>query len=151
MGLFDAIKETVVDHQEQANYAKMIADAGVVVNDLKVINDNGALTLTGSVVNGEDADKAEAALKAAPGVVSVNNLIEAADLTAQNIFMTVATKSSSLNIRKGPGKDHEIVGKAEHGAKVQLIKKMYNGWYFIHDADGQEGFCSTDYLAEIPA
>jgi uncharacterized protein YgiM (DUF1202 family) len=152
MGLFDAIKEAVVDQKEQDNFGALIAAAGVNVSNLKVINENGNLTLTGTVANGEDAEKAVAALKGAAGVASVNNLIEAEDLTDKNIFMQVTTKSSSLNIRKGPGTDHEIVGKAAHGAKVQLIKRMYNGWYYIKDtADGQEGFCSTDYLSEITA
>ena len=65
--------------------------------------------------------------------------------------MLVATESSRLNMRSGPGTEYDIVGKADHNAKVQLIKKMFNGWYFIKDEDGQEGFSSTDYLKEVTA
>jgi uncharacterized protein YgiM (DUF1202 family) len=64
-------------------------------------------------------------------------------------MMRVATKTSNLNIRKGPGTQYDIIGKAAHDSQVQLIKKMYNGWYYIKSADGTEGFCSTDYLAQI--
>ena len=63
--------------------------------------------------------------------------------------MKVVTKSSNLNIRKGPGTNFEIVGKAAHNSKVHRIKKMYNGWYFIKSEAGVEGFCSTDYLAQL--
>ena len=35
----------------------------------------------------------------------------------------VVTKSSNLNIRKGPGTDQPIVGKAAHGETISLINK----------------------------
>ncbi|MDX9929329.1 MAG: SH3 domain-containing protein [Bacteroidales bacterium] len=79
----------------------------------------------------------------------VKNYLEVEDLSSRNIMMRVATRSSNLNIRKGPGTQFEIVGKAAHNSQVQLLKKMYNGWYFIRSANGTEGFCSTDYLAYI--
>lgn len=47
--------------------------------------------------------KAIAALKRAPGVVDIKNYLEVEDLTSKRIMMKVVTKSSNLNIRKGPG------------------------------------------------
>jgi uncharacterized protein YgiM (DUF1202 family) len=107
------------------------------------------LTITGTVPDSASADAAVAALKKVPGITDVKNYLEVEDLTSKNIMMRVATKSSNLNIRKGPGTTFDIVGKAAHNSKVQLIKKMYNGWYFIKSADGTEGFCSTDFLADV--
>ncbi len=150
MGLFSTIAEAA-QTQIQAPYTNALTAAGINLPDVKASLENGVLTVSGTVPDGETAEKVVAALQATAGVTSVTNLLEVEDLTDKNIFMLVATKSSNLNIRKGPGTEHEIVGKAAHGDKVQLIKKMFNGWYFIHDSDSQEGFCSTDYLEEVAA
>ncbi len=97
----------------------------------------------------QTAEKAVAALKAQPGVVNVFNLLEMEDLTSKNIKMKVITKSSNLNIRKGPGTDFEIVGKAAHDSHVQLIKRMYNDWFYVRTEDGVEGFSSANYLQGV--
>lgn len=110
---------------------------------------SGVLTVTGTVSDGPTAEKAVAALRKAPGVTDVKNYLEVEDLTSKRIMMKVVTKSSNLNIRKGPGTNFDIIGKAAHHSQVQLIKKMYNGWYYIKSGNGTEGFCSTDYLAQI--
>ena len=109
--------------------------------------EKGVLTVTGTVSDGSTAETAIAALKRAPGVTEVKNYLEVEDLTSKHIMMKVVTKSSNLNIRKGPGTQYEIIGKAAHHSQVQLIKKMYNGWYYIKSENGTKGFCSTDYLA----
>jgi hypothetical protein len=79
----------------------------------------------------------------------VKNYLVVEDLTSKNIMMKVVTKSSNLNIRKGPGTQYESAGKAAHNSQVQLIKKMNNGWYYINSAKGIFGFCSTEFLAQI--
>jgi uncharacterized protein YgiM (DUF1202 family) len=149
MGLFDQLAKSITTPQEKATYASLLSASGINIPNLGCSLDKGVLTVTGTVPDGPTAEKAIAALKKAPGVTEVKNYLEVEDLTAKNIFMKVVTQSSNLNIRKGPGTTFDIVGKAAHGSKVQLIKKMYNGWYFIKAADGTEGFCSTDYLAQL--
>jgi uncharacterized protein YgiM (DUF1202 family) len=47
----------------------------------------------------------------------VKNYLEVEDLTSKKIMMKVITKSSNLNIRKGPGVEFEIIGKAAHNSK----------------------------------
>ncbi len=149
MGLFDKLAKSITTPQEKANYNSILSSAGVSIPNLGVSLEKGILTITGTVPDGVTAEKAVAALKKMPGVTEVRNYLEVEDLTSKNIMMKVVTKSSNLNIRKGPGTNFEIVGKAAHHSQVQLIKKMYNGWYFIKAADGTEGFCSTDYLAQV--
>ncbi len=149
MGLFDKLAQAITTPAEKANYASLLSTAGVNIPNLKCSLENGILSVSGTVPDSTVADKAIAALKKAPGVKEVKNYLEVEDLTAKNIRMKVVTKSSNLNIRKGPGTDFDVVGKAAHHSTVQVIKKMYNGWFFIKSEQGVEGFCSTEFLGPI--
>jgi uncharacterized protein YgiM (DUF1202 family) len=149
MGLFDDLAKAITTPQEKANYVSILSSAGIRIPNLGCSLEKGVLSITGTVPDGATAESAVAALKKAPGVIEVKNYLEVEDLTSKNIMMKVVTKSSNLNIRKGPGTQFEIVGKAAHNSTVQLIKKMYNGWYYIKSANGIYGFCSTDYLAQL--
>jgi uncharacterized protein YgiM (DUF1202 family) len=149
MGLFDRLSKAITTPQEKANYVSVLSAAGINIPNLGCSMEKGVLTVTGTVPDGPTAEAAIAALKKAPGVIEIKNFLEVEDLTSRRIMMRVATKTSNLNIRKGPGTQYDIIGKAAHDSQVQLIKKMYNGWYYIKSADGTEGFCSTDYLAQI--
>jgi uncharacterized protein YgiM (DUF1202 family) len=149
MGLFDKLAQSITTPAEKANYTSLLSAAGVSIPNLKCALDNGILSVSGTVPDGATADKAIAALRKAAGVKEVKNYLEVEDLTSKKIMMKVVTKSSNLNIRKGPGTEYDIVGKAAHNSTVQLIKKMYNGWYYIKSEKGIEGFCSTDYLGTI--
>lgn len=88
---------------------------------------NVILTVTGVVSDKSTADAVAATLKKISGVKEVRNFMEVEDLSSKNIRMKVVTRSSNLNIRKGPGTHFEIIGKAAHHSHVQLIKKIYNG------------------------
>lgn len=149
MGLFDDLAKVVTTPAEKANYDTILNTAGIHVNNLTCALENGVLSVSGTVIDAATADSAVNALKTAPGVTVVKNYLEVEDLTVQNLFMKVVTQSSNLNIRKGPGTDFDVIGKAAHHSKVQLIKKMYNGWYYVKSEAGIEGFCSTDYLEQI--
>lgn len=61
----------------------------------------------------------------------------------------VVTKSSNLNIRKGPGTDQPIVGKAAHGDVITLINKTNDQWWLVRDNDGEEGYCYAQYLEPV--
>lgn len=146
MGLFDQVNKAVVNQQQQNNYGDVLKQSGISIPNLWVQDVSGTLTIAGTVPDMQTAEKAVAVLKAQPGVANVFNLLEMEDLTSKNIKMRVITKSSNLNIRKGPGTDYDIVGKAAHESQVQLIKRMYNDWYFVRTEDGTEGFSSANYL-----
>lgn len=58
----------------------------------------------------------------------------------------VNTKESNLNIRKGPGTDQPIVGKAKHGDTITLLSKASEQWWLVKDNDGEEGYAYAQYL-----
>jgi hypothetical protein len=149
MGLFDEVNKAVVNQQEQNDYSAKLQAAGVSVQNLRVQSGNGVLTIVGTVPDTATAEKAVAALQGQPGISQVINLLEIEDMSAKNIKMKIATQESNLNIRKGPGTNYDVVGKAAHGSAVQLIKKMYNNWYYIRTDSGVEGFCAANFLQQI--
>lgn len=60
---------------------------------------------------------------------------------------TVTTKESNLNIRKGPGTDQPIVGKAGHGDSVTLLSKANDQWWLVRTESGDEGYAYSEYLS----
>ncbi|TDH27378.1 SH3 domain-containing protein [Segetibacter sp. 3557_3] len=58
----------------------------------------------------------------------------------------VITQSSNLNIRKGPGTDQPLVGKAAHNELVTLISKTNDQWFLIRTDAGEEGYAYAQYL-----
>jgi len=65
---------------------------------------------------------------------------------APSTRLKVKTQTSNLNIRKGPGTDQPIVGKAAHNSEVTLLSKYNDEWALIRSANGEEGYCSLQYL-----
>ena len=51
-----------------------------------------------------------------------------------------------LLLRKGPGKENDVVSVLTYGQKIQ-VEKTENGWAYT-TVDGNKGWCSTDYLTE---
>jgi hypothetical protein len=63
--------------------------------------------------------------------------------------LTVITDSTNLNIRKGPGTDQPIVGKAAKGETVSLISKQSDQWWLIRTDAGEEGYSYAQYLQPV--
>ncbi len=61
----------------------------------------------------------------------------------------VVTQQSNLNIRKGPGTDQPIVGKAAHGDTITLLSKANAQWWLVKDNDGEEGYAYAQYLEPV--
>ena len=59
----------------------------------------------------------------------------------------VTTQQSNLNIRKGPGTDQPIVGKAAHHEMVTLVSKTNDQWWLVRTDAGEEGYASAQYLS----
>jgi len=55
------------------------------------------------------------------------------------------TTTSSLNMRKGYSTKQSIVAKLKKNTKVDVLKKMSNGWYQIK-YKGKTGYVSGSYL-----
>lgn len=62
---------------------------------------------------------------------------------------TVDTKESNLNIRRGPGTDQPIVGKASKGETVTVINKTNEQWWLVRSKDGEEGYAHSQYLSAL--
>jgi hypothetical protein len=60
--------------------------------------------------------------------------------------LKVTTSRTNLNIRKGPGTNHDIVGKAARHEIVTLVRKENDQWWVIKTDDGEEGYSYTQYL-----
>jgi len=61
----------------------------------------------------------------------------------------VITQSGNLNIRKGPGTDQPIVGKAAHHDIITLVGKANEQWWLVRDNDGEEGYAFAQYLEPV--
>ena len=66
--------------------------------------------------------------------------------TASGSKAKVTTNTSNLNIRKGPGTDQEVIGKAAHGEVVTILSAPNNQWSLIKTDKGVEGYVYTQYL-----
>lgn len=61
----------------------------------------------------------------------------------------VITENSNLNVRKGPGTDQPIVGKAAKNEIITLISRANSQWWLVRTKDGEEGYCYAQYLEPI--
>ncbi|MGN6401160.1 MAG: SH3 domain-containing protein [Flavisolibacter sp.] len=61
----------------------------------------------------------------------------------------VITESSNLNIRKGPGTDQPIVGKAAHNEIVTVVSQANDQWSLIKTDKGEEGYVYNQYLQKV--
>jgi uncharacterized protein YgiM (DUF1202 family) len=61
----------------------------------------------------------------------------------------VVTESSNLNIRKGPGTDQPIVGKAAHNEVITIISKANDQWSLIRTDKNVEGYVYSQYLSQV--
>ncbi|XZF13908.1 SH3 domain-containing protein [Chitinophagaceae bacterium MMS25-I14] len=135
----------------QEKYAELISTANSSgVTNLQVREQDNVLYLDGEAPTGAVKDqlwdvygKIDPDYRSADVVMNIN--VAAAAPSTQ---MKVTTESSNLNIRKGPGTDQEIVGKAAHEEVVTLLSKYNDQWALIRTDGGQEGYCATQYLTQ---
>jgi uncharacterized protein YgiM (DUF1202 family) len=118
------------------------------VSDLKVREQDGVLYIDGVAPNGAVKDqlwsiygKIDPDFLAGDVVMNVNVTDAAPGSKAK-----VTTEKSNLNIRKGPGTDQPIVGKAAHHEIVTLVSKTNDQWWLVRTKDGEEGYAYAEYL-----
>lgn len=63
--------------------------------------------------------------------------------TTKKVKGVINTKSSNLNIRKGPGTNYPVVGSYKKGASIEILEKV-NGWVRTKD-----GYVSSAYVKEV--
>ena len=117
------------------------------VTNLEVSEKDNVLYVTGDAPSGSVKDKLWAVYNTIdPDYKTGDVVLNVNAAAASGSKATVTTDSTSLNIRKGPGTDQEIVGKAAHGATVTILSKANDQWSLIKTESGEEGYVYTQYL-----
>ena len=117
------------------------------VSNLQVREQNNVLYIDGTAPSASVKDKLwtvynqlDPDYKTGDVVLNVNAT------TASGSKAKVTTNTSNLNIRKGPGTDQEVIGKAAHGEVVTILSAPNNQWSLIKTDKGVEGYVYTQYL-----
>lgn len=118
------------------------------VSNLQIKEQDNVLYVDGTAPSGAVKDqlwniygKIDPNFSAGDLVLNVN---VAVDATVTKV--KVATDSSNLNIRKGPGTDQPVIGKAAHNEIITLVNKSNDQWWLVRTADGSEGYAYAQYL-----
>ncbi|HKG68780.1 MAG TPA: SH3 domain-containing protein [Segetibacter sp.] len=118
------------------------------VNNLQVREQGNVLYIDGEAPNGQVKDnlwniynQIDPDFRSADLIMNIDVSAMASGDTA-----TVTTESSNLNVRKGPGTDQPIVGKAAHGSSVTIVSKTNDQWWLIRTENGEEGYAYAQYL-----
>lgn len=72
-------------------------------------------------------------------------VVSAEEFTVTDAGGTAVIQTDALNVRSGPGKEYEAIGKARAGEEYTVSGETENGWYRI-DYNGGEGYVSGEYV-----
>ncbi len=135
----------------QDKYKELIDAAKTAgVSNLQVREQNNVLYIDGTAPGGEIKDNLWNIYNKIDPDFRAGDLILNIDASAaEGTKATVTTQSSNLNIRKGPGTDQAIVGKAAHNEVVTVISKPNDQWSLIRTDKGEEGYVYTQYLTKM--
>lgn len=136
----------------QSKYAPLIQEAqSMNANNLHVREQDNVLYIDGEVASGEMKDRLWNVYDSLDPNFRSADVVMNITVSPNAPFnqMKVTTQSSNLNVRKGPGTDQPIVGKAPHDSVVTYLSRYNDDWYLIRTAEGVEGYCSTAYLTAI--
>src|ERR1700712_5731555 len=119
------------------------------VNDLKVREQDNVLYIDGTTSDGSVKDNLWNIYNKIDPDFRAGDLILNIDASAAaGTKAKVTTKSSNLNIRKGPGTDQEVIGKAAHDEIVTVVSKANDQWSLVRTDKGSEGYVYTQYLTQ---
>lgn len=136
----------------QTKYAELINAAKTSgVTNLQVREQNNVLYIDGEAPSGQVKDnlwqiynRLDPDFRSGDVVLDVKVSGMAAGSKAK-----VVTESSNLNIRKGPGTDQPIVGKAAHHEIVTIVSQANDQWTLIKTDAGEEGYVYNQYLQKV--
>src|SRR6478609_11769441 len=134
----------------QDKYKELIdAARSAGVTNLQVREQNNILYIDGSTSSGAVKDNLwNIYYKIDPDFRAGDLVLNIDASAAAGTKAKVTTESSNLNIRKGPGTDQEIIGKAAHNEIVSVISKANEQWSLIRTDKGKEGYVYTQYLTQ---
>lgn len=135
----------------QEKYKQLIDTAkNAGVQNLQVSEQNNVLRITGDAPDAQTKDnlwniynRIDPDFRAGDLVLDVNAKV------AAGAKAKVVTETSNLNIRKGPGTDQPVVGKAAHHEIVIVVNKTNDQWSLIKTDKGAEGYVYSQYLAPV--
>ena len=134
---------------------KQLTDAATAagVKNLQVREQDGVLYVDGDASGGVKQQLWDIYAKLDPDYVSADMVLNINSVAGvlEGAKLKVNTNRSNLNIRKGPGTDHEIVGKAARHEIVTLVSKENDQWWVIKTDNGEQGYCFTQYLTPVEA
>ncbi len=133
----------------QTKYAELIEAAKQSgIKNLQVREQDQVLYIDGEAPNGQVKDqlwtvynKLDPDFKSGDVVLDV----KVADMTS-GTKARVVTETSNLNIRRGPGTDQPILGKAAHHEIVTIVNQTNDQWSLIRTDKGIEGYAYSQYL-----
>ena len=133
----------------QEKYKDIIDSANAAgVSNLQVSEQGNVLHINGDAPSGEVKDKLwEIYGKIDPDFRAGDLVMNVNVAAGTGTKAKVTTDSTNLNVRKGPGTDQTIVGKAAHGSTVTLLSKPNDQWWLIRTDDGVEGYAYAQYLS----
>ena len=133
----------------QDKYASVVSAAQAAgVADLKVVEQDGILYISGTTSTNDAKDAVWNALGAIDATYSASDInidVQVSGLAA-GTPLTVVTESSNLNIRQEPSTEAPVVGKAAKGEIVTLVEQTSGEWWKVSTKDGEEGYAYSRYL-----
>lgn len=136
----------------QSKYQQLINTASSAgVSNLQVREQDGVLYVDGEAPSGQVKDQlwdiyGQIDPNFLTGDVVMNINVAAAVPGAK---VKVVTEKTNLNIRKGPGTDQPLVGKAAHHEIITLVSKSNDQWWLVRTDDGEEGYAYAQYLQPV--
>jgi len=134
----------------QDKYKELLDTAKTLgISNLQAREQDNVLYIDGEAPSGAAKDqlwntygKIDPDFRSADVVMNVN-----VSTMAPGVKVVVTTEKSNLNIRKGPGTDQPIIGKAAHHELVTLVSKTNDQWWLIRTDAGEEGYAFAQYLS----
>lgn len=131
-------------------YKAIVDAANQAGATLQVAEQNGVLYINGDVPSGEVKDKLWEIYGTIDSNFSAGDLVLNVNATVtEGGKVRVITQESNLNIRKGPGTDQPVVGKAAKGEIITLISKSNDQWWLVKTSDGEQGYSYSQYLEPV--
>lgn len=133
----------------QEKYKQLIdaANAGGISN-LQVREQDNVLYIDGEAASGASKDKLwDIYGKLDPDFRSADVVMNVNVAAGAGTKAKVTTDKTNLNIRKGPGTDQPVVGKAAHNSTVTLLSKTNDQWWLVKTDSGEEGYAYAQYLS----
>ncbi len=133
----------------QDKYKELVDSANASgVSSLQVREQDGVLYIDGEAPSGQVKDQLwQVYDKLDPNFLSGDLVMNVKVSSSVPVTKAkVTTESSNLNIRKGPGTDQPVVGKAAHHEVVTVVSQSSDLWWLVRTEDGEEGYAYAQYL-----